>query len=126
MTVTVGFKKRVIVRDGGLCQLMLPGCTGEAQTADHRANRGAGGSTVLDHPSNLVAACSLCNGAKETVGEGARRWLVRRGLRVVPDSTHEKTAARAAQTLVKGRDDRWYLLVDADTRIPVVVPSEVW
>ncbi|MDR6867653.1 hypothetical protein J2Y69_002257 [Microbacterium resistens] len=32
MTVSVTVKKRVIERDGGFCLMMLPGCSGEAQT----------------------------------------------------------------------------------------------
>lgn len=121
MTVPVSLKQAVIDRDGGFCLLVLECCTGEAQTTDHRANRGMGGAgDRLDDPVNLVAACTLCNGAK---ADGRQRdSLTRRGLLVLPSSTHEKTLARVRSTpveypkgqsflLLSNRDDRgrWIL-----------------
>lgn len=53
--------KRVIVRDGGVCQLRLAGCTFVATTADHRVPKARGGT---DHQSNLQAACRSCNSSK--------------------------------------------------------------
>ena len=49
---------KVIARDGGVCQLQLPGCTQIAKTADHILPRARGGSNV---PTNLRAACLHCN-----------------------------------------------------------------
>lgn len=100
----------VIQRDGGLCMLRTSGdCLGEATCADHRANRGSGGAGQrLNKPSCLVAACGICNGAK---ADGAQRdELLRRGVSVLPDSTHEKTAARCLATPVEDLDGvLWWL-----------------
>jgi hypothetical protein len=53
--------QRVIDRDGGLCQIRLPGCTATATSADHwPIPRGSGGP---DDPSNLRACCTHCNGS---------------------------------------------------------------
>lgn len=117
MTVTAADKTAVIDRDGGFCLLMLRNCTGEAQTADHRANRGQGGAgDVLDGGENLIAACSICNGDKETVTGIVRLDLIERGLRVIPDSTHRKTLARVQNTPVQGIDGEWWMLIDLRTR----------
>jgi hypothetical protein len=117
MTVTAADKTAVIDRDGGFCLLMLRNCTGEAQTADHRANRGQGGAgSALDGGENLIAACSLCNGEKETVTGLVRLDLIERGLRVVPDSTHRKTLLRVQHTPVQGIDGEWWMLLDTKTR----------
>lgn len=53
--------KRVIARDGGVCQLRLNGCTGRATTADHIVPKIQGGT---DDDSNLQAACNTCNASK--------------------------------------------------------------
>lgn len=53
--------KRVIARDGGMCQLRLAGCTGRATTADHVVPRSRGGTSDM---GNLVAACRHCNSVK--------------------------------------------------------------
>jgi len=117
VTVTVAQKKRIIARDGGFCLLALNVCTGEAQTTDHRANRGSGGAgDRLDHPANLIAACSLCNGAKAEAHGVTRLDLIERGLIVIPDSTHEKTLHRAMETPVMALDGRLFRLTGFDTR----------
>jgi len=117
MTVTVAQKKRIIARDLGLCMIGLLGCTREAQTADHRANRGAGGSGgVLDHPANLIGACSLCNAAKEDATGITRLELIDRGVIVPRDSTHRKTLIRVISTPVVDPAGRGFLLIDHDTR----------
>jgi 5-methylcytosine-specific restriction enzyme A len=52
----------VIVRDGGLCTLQIPGvCTTYATTADHRIPKVLGGTDDLE---NLQGACRACNGSK--------------------------------------------------------------
>jgi hypothetical protein len=117
MTVTVATKKAVIERDGGWCLMALPGCLGEAQTAHHRANRGSGGSTVLDHPSNLCAVCVPCNGAAEDAGAIVRADLIARGLRVEKAATNAQTLLRAARTPVETLDgERWYLVSATERR----------
>jgi 5-methylcytosine-specific restriction endonuclease McrA len=109
-------KAAVIQRDGGLCVLNLEGCTGEAQTTDHRANRQAGGSRILNDPTNLVGACVRCNDRKAKAHGGEREDLEQRGINVIPDSTHAKTLARAKKTAVQYPDGFWYWLIDEHTR----------
>lgn len=53
--------QRIIRRDGGVCQIGLPGCTGVADTADHIVPKVQGGS---DDDANLRAACRHCNGRR--------------------------------------------------------------
>lgn len=102
-------RDRVIARDGGRCVLNLKGCRGVATTADHRANRGAGGSVILNGYACLIAACEPCNGAKEDAHGQTRDDLIARGLRVEKDSTNEKTLARCQTTPVTYPDGsvRW-------------------
>lgn len=107
----------VIARDDGICVLQIsPDCSRAASCADHRANRGAGGAKhgVLDQPSNLIAACGFCNGFKEAGAD--REELLRRGVRVQSDSTHQKTAERARTTHVRYPDNRVFYLNDDGTR----------
>lgn len=96
MSVPVSVKRAVIERDGGFCLMALPGCLGEAQTAHHRANRGAGGSQILDDPTNLAAVCSPCNGAAE--------------------DTNTQTLHRAMHTPIQSLDGDWWLLISATER----------
>ena len=113
----------VLDRDGGLCVLRIsPDCLGDASCADHRANRGHGGAKnrVLDQPSNLIAACGVCNGLKEEAGKGMRAELERRGVRLKSDSLHAKTALRALVTPVEYPDGIEYYLLDDGSREEVV------
>ncbi|CAN7516025.1 hypothetical protein LJR042_003522 [Microbacterium maritypicum] len=117
MTVTVATKKAVIERDGGFCLLVLPGCTGEAQTTDHRANRGSGGSPTLDDPRNLIAACTLCNGKKADGHAIVLADLEERGLYIRKAATNQKTLLRAIETPVEYLDgDRFYLVSATERR----------
>jgi hypothetical protein len=101
----------VLARDNYRCVLALPGCLGEATVADHRANRGAGGSKVLDNPSCLIAACALCNGAKEDAHGSVLVELRVRGVRVLKAGTNHATAARCRVTPVLYPDGvmRWLI-----------------
>lgn len=116
---TADVKRQVIERDGGFCLYVLPGCQGEATTTDHRANRGAGGSRTLNHPANLAAICTLCNSAKADAGAIVLMDLEERGLYIRPDSTHEKTLARAKATPVEALDGTFWWLVSATVRVQV-------
>lgn len=118
MTVSVATKRKIIARDGGFCLMMLPGCLGEAQTAHHRANRGAGGSSVLDHPANLCAVCSVCNGLAEDANAITRMDLIERGLRVEKAATNAATLDRAKATPIEAIDGERWLLVSASERRP--------
>ena len=51
--------RRVIQRDGGVCQIGLPGCTIQATQVDHVRPIVNGGS-VRDL-GNMRAACASCN-----------------------------------------------------------------
>lgn len=109
----------VLERDHGLCVLRITDdCLGEGLVADHRANRGSGGakSGVLDQPSNLIAACAICNGFKEAGAD--REELIQRGVRVEGASTHAKTADRARVTPVRYPDGRLYYLNDDGGKEP--------
>lgn len=55
-------RQMVLVRDQYLCQLRGPRCLGAADRVDHYVPRSKGGS---NHPSNLYAACNLCNSSKK-------------------------------------------------------------
>jgi hypothetical protein len=100
----------VLTRDGHVCQLNLVGCTYTATEADHRANRGMGGSKLLDNAANLVAACRSCNGRKETLTGDALDDVKSRGLRLVHGSTPAQTLASAADTPAQYRTGDWYFL----------------
>jgi 5-methylcytosine-specific restriction endonuclease McrA len=54
-------RAQILYRDRYECQLRLPGCTGTANTVDHRVPVLLGGD---DSEENLIAACSHCNLAK--------------------------------------------------------------
>ena len=95
---TTDLKRRVIEYHGGFCLLALASCHGEAQTTDHRANRQAGGSRILNDPVNLIPACHRCNGDKADAHSLTLLDLIERGLYVQAAATHEKTLARVRQT----------------------------
>lgn len=51
-------RRDVLLRDGGVCQLKIPGvCTGVATHAHHTLGRARTG----DDPLYVVAACEACN-----------------------------------------------------------------
>lgn len=56
-----GEKYRLIVLQRGRCELLLPGCTGIAETVDHDIPKRLGGQDLIE---NLLAACWSCNGRK--------------------------------------------------------------
>ena len=109
----------VKARDMGLCVVRGPYCTGQAQVAHHRANRGAGGSKSLDGYPNLLASCSRCNSWMEECDGADRAELEARGVRVRGDSTHQKTAQRALTTPVRYPGGRWFYLNDDGTRVEI-------
>ena len=103
-------------RDGGFCLMVLPGCMGEGNVLHHRANRGAGGSKILDHPANLTLVCSRCNSAAEDAHAITRIDLIERGLRVEKAATNHATLTRALNTPVTDLEGRWWRLIDEHTR----------
>ena len=109
----------VLARDRGLCQLDDPGCELIATVADHRANRGMGGSDILNDPACLVAACWRGNQWKETVHGSDLDRLIIRGVRVRRDSTNAKTLTRCLETPVRMVDGLLYWLTSDGRRVPV-------
>ena len=107
----------VLARDNHRCVIAGPHCTGVATLADHRANRGAGGSKVLDIPENLIAACALDNSHKEDADGPYRAQLVARGIRVQKRATNAQTAERCASVPVL-YSDGWHYLEGVE-RVPV-------
>jgi 5-methylcytosine-specific restriction protein A len=61
----------VLARDAYRCQLVLPGCYGWANTADHIVERANGG---IDAATNLRAVCSNCHN-KRHPSKGLRHDL---------------------------------------------------
>lgn len=104
------------LRDRGFCLMALPGCLGEGNVPHHRANRGSGGSKVLDHPANLVLVCSLCNGTAEDAGSMLRLDLIERGLRVEKMATNAQTLERVKRTPVTCLEGESWFLIDENTR----------
>jgi hypothetical protein len=102
-------KAIVFDRDGNRCVIAGPNCTGVAVDPDHRANRGSGGSKVLDIPENIISACRLCNGMKEDVDRERRADLIARGLRVEKAATNAVTVERCRLRPVM-YPDGWFFL----------------
>ena len=57
-------RPRVMLRDGGLCQLKLPGCTIYATAVHHLLAPPAGHPFAAD---NLAASCRSCNTAERNM-----------------------------------------------------------
>jgi hypothetical protein len=73
--MTTGFGHQLIaailLRDGAICGMYgtNPNCRRHATTANHRLNRGAGGSKLRNGMSNGCAICDICNNAIEDDAE---------------------------------------------------------
>ena len=115
--IPVKVRDLVLKRDHYRCVINGPGCTVTATVADHRANRAMGGSRILNDPANLIASCILCNGEKENAHGDRLVELKRRGVRVIPDSTHAKTLLRAQITPVEYPDGTVALLTSSGLRL---------
>jgi 5-methylcytosine-specific restriction endonuclease McrA len=72
-------RKQVLLRDGYLCQIRLPGCRGTATAADHIVSPEDGGA--LFDPTNCQASCVSCNSTKANKARARRRDRARRGYR---------------------------------------------
>lgn len=70
-------RSAVLVRDGHLCQLRLPGCTIHATHVDHVIALAHGGT---DEPHNLQASCPHCNTVKGGRGMTPNHRLPRTAL----------------------------------------------
>jgi hypothetical protein len=110
---------QVLERDGGWCVIAGPACLGEATVADHRANRGSGGSTVLNDVRCLIAACGLCNGWKADASRWDRDELIRRGLIVLKAATNQETVRKCQMQAVEyPNGDVFWLLNREPWRTP--------
>lgn len=116
----------VLKRDLFLCMLRLDGCTKLATVADHRANRGSGGSKVLNQPHCLVAACVSCNGVKETVHGATLDALIAKGVRVLKAATNEQTAQRCLLVPVTYPEGDYQLTAEGErVRLSAVEAAEL-
>lgn len=72
--MTTGFTpadvQAIMIRDGHMCAM---GCGRRARTANHRANRGAGGHRGSNRIANGCAICTLCNDRIESDAVAARK-----------------------------------------------------
>lgn len=103
----------VLNRDGFACVIALPGCAKVASCCDHRANRGSGGSKILDDARALIAACGGCNGAKADATGSTRLDLIERGVIVAKSATNQGTLVRCTYTPVVYPDGQvWFLTSD--------------
>lgn len=109
--------KAVLERDNHQCVLRSFGCLGEAKYADHRVGRGMGGNPRLDVAVNLVAACAICNGLKES-DQPFRRECTRLGLHIARSQSTDIDLERAARVPVRYPDGSWWLLTDTG-RLPL-------
>lgn len=89
------------------------GCVGREDTLipQHRVNRGAGGSKLLDKPSNILVLCSETNGMIESDAAAARKareygWKLSRW-----QATEDEPFYDVA-------DGAWYLIDDEYNRAP--------
>ena len=57
-------RKRILARDGHICRIRGPRCTGKATSVDHITPVVLGGSWF--DPANLRAACQRCNSSRFT------------------------------------------------------------
>lgn len=113
--------KLVLERDRHRCLLRLARCMGEATVADHRADRGMGGSKTLNHPSALVAACGICNGDKTAAFGQVLADLIGRGVRVPKAATNAQTLRVCQLTPVVYPDGEFWLTSDG-RRVRADVP----
>lgn len=95
----------------GQCVIGGPHCLHVASCADHRWNRGMGGNPRANAPVNLVAACGLCNGEKES-NPALRADCVARGIAVETEYPPPEF-----ERLVKTRITDWMLLKLAETPV---------
>jgi 5-methylcytosine-specific restriction endonuclease McrA len=63
-------QRRILKRDGWVCQIRLPGCLVTATQADHIVDVRAGGAWY--DPANLRAPCGFCNRSREDQGRKGR------------------------------------------------------
>ena len=67
-------RRKILARDGGLCQIQAPGCTLRATQVDHIVPVAKGGPWW--EPSNLRSACARCNNGRNKTQnlKASRAW----------------------------------------------------
>lgn len=117
MTRSKGIPRKVVnavlARDEGRCVLRSFGCLGEASVADHRVGRGMGGNPRLNVAVNLLAACAICNGLKESDAQ-FRRECTRLGIHIDRSQSTALDLERAARIPVRYPDGTWWILTPTD------------
>lgn len=122
MSISKRLVRDVLERDEYRCVLNLEGCWIVASVADHRANRGMGGSKQLDALVNLIAACPRCNWLKEDATGELLAQLIEYGHRVRHAATSQATLRAALLTPVRYPDGRFYWLTTDGRRVEVSGP----
>jgi hypothetical protein len=107
--VNVKTRQALIKRDLGLCWH----CGSSEVTVQHRANRGMGGSKLMDNPANLILLCWFVNFEMEASDKKAREaeaagWKI------------SKYADPTSITVWHQPSQAWFLLDDAWGRNLVV------
>lgn len=74
-------RKRILSRDGGLCQIKGPGCEYVAREVDHIIGKAKASSmgwtrAQTDAETNLQSACKPCHSAKSEAESAAARGRV--------------------------------------------------
>ncbi len=106
--------RAVTVRDGKVCAMC--GGTGDTLVPHHRANRGMGGSKLLDRVSNVVWLCSVENGLIESDAA----WAAEARARGVKISRHS-TPSR--EPILHAGFGGWVLLSDDGAAVAVDTPA---
>ncbi|HET6641740.1 MAG TPA: HNH endonuclease [Gaiellaceae bacterium] len=92
-------RKAVLARDGHLCQIQGPRCTGDASTVHHLIPSSQAPHLFWD-PSNLVAACTRCNyGGGSRVAHANTRQTIEHLRALVEEQ--EQQIAQLAETLAR-------------------------
>jgi len=117
------FREVVLARDGTTCQCCGIDVTNKLASVQHRIPRGAGGSALVNRPSNGVLVCGSATTpgschqwmeAKDRLTAKAQGWLLPKNNPDI-DPTQERILLF----------DGWHLLDDAGNRTPCAAPLEV-
>lgn len=114
MSTTVDTRLSVFERDGYRC----PHCGKRANSVQHRANRGMGGSKHRDGAANLLAFCWAFNTAMEQSADDADTGI-KNGWKL----TQYQDPLTAP--FYDAADEQWYILDDDYNRTPYFPEPEM-